>query len=289
MSKLLKNRFIFIFLGIGCVLAFLALKIMLKPKVEDSSQTVVKRVDLVQRVTVSGKLIPLRTTTITPSYRGYVKKIYVQVGQEIKANDPVISISPSSGLSGAEVFPMRAPFNGTVMQVFKSEGEYVEEVKNDNPLVRIDDTSKYFVMARIPELEIAKLKLQQGASLKFSSLPDKEYKGILTEISLASNINNRPWDSDPRVEYIAKIQVENPDSLILSGMTAIADLVVNTKPNVLSVPIEYVQKLPEGDYVISDNRKVKVKTGLQNDDVVEITEGISEGARVSKINFLDTM
>src|SRR5438309_1165925 len=90
----------------------------------------VKRIDLVQQVTVSGTIIPNRRTMFTPPYNGYVKKIFVDLGSEVKAGSPVVSLSQS--LRGEDdAKPLRAPFSGTVVQVLKTEGEYVEQSKEN--------------------------------------------------------------------------------------------------------------------------------------------------------------
>ncbi|NJL24391.1 MAG: hypothetical protein HC902_03925 [Calothrix sp. SM1_5_4] len=81
----------------------------------------VRRGDLVQRVTVSGQVQPLRRTIFVAPYAGYIQKIYVTIGQLIPKGAPVLSIT-SSLQSPEPVFPIRAPFAGTVVDVQKSEG-----------------------------------------------------------------------------------------------------------------------------------------------------------------------
>ena len=104
----------------------------------------VERGDLVQRVTVAGTIIPSKRTVLMPPYQGYIKKIYVKVGEDVRAGDPIISVVQSLN-AVSEIFPMRAPFSGRVVQVLRTEGEWVDEKSSDAIMVRIDDISHLFV------------------------------------------------------------------------------------------------------------------------------------------------
>ena len=131
----------------------------------------VTRGDLVQKVTIAGSVNPNRKTVITAPYNGYVRKIFVQIGQHVKEGDPIVSLAQSLKGSVEEIYPMRAPFSGTVVQVLKTEGEYVEQTNSQaNGLVRIDDLSRMFVDANSPELEIGKLKEGQEGIVKASAI-----------------------------------------------------------------------------------------------------------------------
>ena len=55
----------------------------------------VRKTDFIQKVTVPGTIIPFRQTIITAPYTGYVKKIYVKVGQKVNAGDPLVSVVES--------------------------------------------------------------------------------------------------------------------------------------------------------------------------------------------------
>ncbi len=53
----------------------------------------VARGDLISKITISGKIIPARAAYITAPYSGHVKQMFVQLGQDIKKNDPLVSIT----------------------------------------------------------------------------------------------------------------------------------------------------------------------------------------------------
>ena len=142
--------------------------------------------DLVQRVTVPGVVSSNRKTMISAPYSGYIKKIYVQVGQKVAEGAPIVSVVQSLRNSSEEVYPLRAPFAGTVAQVLKTEGEYVEQYGNSggtggggkgNSIIRIDDLSHLFVDATSPEIEVDKLQEGQVVVFLVLVLLRRSYKG----------------------------------------------------------------------------------------------------------------
>ena len=86
----------------------------------------VQKGELLQRVTIAGVIEALKTTVVTAPYDGYVQKIFVKIGDKVKEGDPLVSITQS--LQATEsVYPIRAPFGGTIVQVLKTEGQFVKQ------------------------------------------------------------------------------------------------------------------------------------------------------------------
>lgn len=152
---------------------------------------VVKRQDLIERVTISGQIWPKHRLDIKPPFNGYIAKLYVKIGDTLKRGNPIVTFSPS--LSANEVnFPVRAGFEGVVTQVLKGEGEYVTEQGDQNLLVaRFEDLSDIYVLASVPELDIAKIKIGQDALVRVSSLVGETFEGKVTEISLSARDKDR--------------------------------------------------------------------------------------------------
>ena len=114
----------------------------------DRHTTTVKRQDLIQRVTIAGNIEPKRKTIVTAPFNGYVKKLYVRVGDKVKTGDPLVSVTQSLQ-STDPVFPLRAPFAGTVVQVEKEEGEYVPKDSTTDYILRVDSLDELLVEAGI--------------------------------------------------------------------------------------------------------------------------------------------
>lgn len=244
----------------------------------------VARDNLVQRVTIAGSIEPLRSTVVSPPYDGYIKKIYVKLGQKVKTGDPLVSVSQS--LQSAEsVFPIRASFDGIVVQLAKSEGQFVRQTEVKDAILRVDDLSQLFVYSSAPEIDVVKIRKGQDVIIKASSITDRTYTGTVQDIALAATVRDQ-FGSRSQVEYLVKISISDPDALLKPGMSALVDIVTFEKDGVLVLPHEFVQKDGDQYFVnLKNGQRQNVKIGLQNEMVVEITEGLKEGQEVRAVDF----
>ena len=248
----------------------------------------VKRKDLVQRVTSAGIVIPHRRTVIIAPYNGYLRKLYVQIGQKVKAGEPIVVVTESLTDSLTQAYPLRAPFAGTVVQVLHTEGEYVSSTGNDSTLVRIDDLSHLGIVADIPEMEIPNIKEGQQAILRISAVLSKTYRGVIREISRAARETgqwNRPTD---KADFPIQIEITDADAEIKPGMSAIVDIITAKHVKTLTLPHEFIQQTGDKYFVVLESgKKREIKIGLANEDEIEITSGLKEGDRVRQTDFLE--
>ncbi|MGK5085859.1 efflux RND transporter periplasmic adaptor subunit [Bdellovibrionota bacterium FG-1] len=285
MKRFLINKYAWLFLS-ALLIGGLALT-RTSQKAQGLNMGAVVRGDLIQRVTISGVVKPNRRTLISPPYNGYIKKMFVEVGQQLKAGDPVVSIAQSLGGNAEEVYPLRAPFAGMVVQVLKTEGEYVEQQgsQGGNALVRIDDLTRLFVEASTPEIEVDKLKLGQEAVIKASAVLGRAYTGKIRHISLAAKDQN-DWDKS-RVEFPVVIEVTNSDLQLKSGMSVVVDIITNKLTNILTLKHEFLQKDGDKFFVVTENGEKKpIEVGTQNEEVFEVRGGVKEGEKIRQTDFL---
>jgi membrane fusion protein (multidrug efflux system) len=244
----------------------------------------VKRQDLVQRVTISGQIWPKKRLDVMSSFRGYVQKVFVKIGDHVKAKDPLVIFSPSLG-EGENNFPVRATFAGVVTEVLKQEGDLAPETGEQSLAVRVEDITQFFVHATVPELDVAKVKVGQEALARVSALPGDNFKGEIEEISLSARDKDRYSSSS--TEYQLKIVLKNHNPHLFPGMTAVLDIITSKKVGVLALSHEFVQSA-DGSYFVTMANGVKrpVTVGLQTDEAVEILTGLSEHDLVQPIDFL---
>lgn len=247
------------------------------------AQGVVKRSDLVQRLTIAGAVVPARKTVVTAPYSGYVRKLFVKIGDQLKAGDPIVSISQSL-VSSDPVFPLRAPFPGTVVQVEKAEGEFVRENDTKEFILRIDDMSRLYVVANAAEIDRAKMQAGQEALIKASAILDRSYKGVVRELSLAAR-DKEQWGNS-QTEFTARIEVMDADSQLRPGMSVVMDIVAQKREGVLVLGHEFLHKDGEQYYVVlKDGSRRDVKLGLQNEEATEILSGVDVGDQVLPVDF----
>jgi len=249
----------------------------------------VKRGDLTLKVTIAGGIIPKRHAVITPPYNGYVQKVYVKIGDRVRQGDPVVSIAQTIGSNEEQVFPLRSPLTGIVVQVWKKEGEFVTPTgvpgNTDPTLVRIDDITHLNIDANVPEVDLGKLKLGMPVVIRAVAVPQHTYRGQIIEITQAAKEQDR-WER-ARVEFAIRVDILDKDELLKSGMSAVLDIIVREAKDVLLLPHEYVQKTGD-QYVVTmaDGQKRRVDIGMENEEAFEIKSGVKEGDLVRPVDFL---
>ncbi len=244
----------------------------------------VVRGDLIQRVTIAGTVVPLKKTIVTAPYDGYVKKLFVKVGDDVKQGDPIVSIAQLLQ-SGDEIFPLRSPFSGVVVQIEKAEGEFVKAGDSKEFILRIDDTKKLFVIANAPEIDRVKVKLGQEAVIKASAILSRKYKGIIRELSLAAKEKDQ-WSRSQVIEFPIRIELMDEDQLIRPGMSVVIDVITEKKENVLTLRHEYIRRDGEKYFVILANGKRKdIQVGLQNEEAFEVISGLDIGEKIKQVDF----
>lgn len=277
-------------IGLFAVVAYGFIQVRPEPKSKpDSSFGVVTRGDVVQHVMISGVIAPNKTTTIVPPYEGYIRKLYAKVGDVVKEGDPLVTLSQLPHSKNEQLYPIVSPFTGVVVQVLKSEGEFVDKTGSNGSrlgLLRVDDLSKMFVLADVPEIDYPKLKIGQSVEIRASALSQKTYKGKILTIARASKAMEG-WDRG-RAEYPVRIQIDSPDADLAPGMTAMVDVITSNVQNVLVLRHEFVRKVKD-KYVVttSSGEDIAVTVGEENEDVVEVRSGVSEGAMVKPVDFLN--
>lgn len=280
--KNIPNKVIFsivLLVAVGLLVVFLS-------KRETSTELTnyrVARETLVQKVSIAGTVTPKRRTLVTAPYDGYVKQLYVSVGQEVNANQPLVSITQS--LASLEpVFPLRAPYKGTVMLIQKREGENVKLSDVNEYILRIDDLSSLYVEALSPEFDRLKLKKDQAAIVKASAILDRTFKGVIRDMTLAP----KEVQGSNLQQYPVRIELQERDSRLNPGMSVVVDVITATKENVIALPHEYVSRDSKDQYFVTLASGVRkdVSLGLQTEDKFEILSGLDEGESIKPVDFL---
>jgi multidrug efflux pump subunit AcrA (membrane-fusion protein) len=274
-----KNAFFF--------LAFLILIQGCDAKKKDSAslrETAVIQGDITQAVTVPGVLTPKRRLVVYPTFDGYIRKIFVQLGQNVKSGDPLVQISSSPNPNEAS-YPQRAQFSGRVVDILRQEGEWVEKQK-ENPILVVDDPSVFTVECAVPEMDIAKYKLGLDAKISPLALQSRNYEGKIVSVAQAAKIKDPNRWGQSAVEFNVKIQVVNPDEALKSGMTASVRIIFDSAKGVPTLPHDYVNLKDGRAVVLTANGGTKeVVLGISDDKSIEIRSGLAIGEKVRQVDF----
>ena len=217
----------------------------------------------------------LAKTTFERQKNLWDKKIGSEI-QFLQAQTQMVSAQKQVAQMKAQLAKtvIRAPFSGTIDEVFVGKGEVV--APSQQGLMRIVNLGNMYVSTTVPESYIGKVKTGINVDVYFSSL-GKTYKGKVRQVGNFINPSNRSFGIE--------VSVPNPDNLLRPNQVAQLKIIDYVNKNAIVVPTNVIQKDGEGNqfvYVVEGSngktgtaKKVVVKTGQSSDNVTEIISGIA--------------
>lgn len=184
---------------------------------------------------------------------------------------------------------VRAPFDGIITKIGVEKGDQVSSGTVLATLI----TRQKFAEISLNEIDVAKVKVGEKATLTFDAVPDLSITGEVGEIDALGTV------SQGVVTYNVKIVFDTQDDRIKSGMSVSAAVVTDVKTDVLLVPNSAVKSQGGGYYVemlenvpasgssngagipsaVPPKRQI-VEIGLSNDSTTEILSGLKEGDQI---------
>jgi HlyD family secretion protein len=184
---------------------------------------------------------------------------------------------------------VRAPFSGVLGRVSVRVGDTVSGGTTVATMISSDRVAD----VSLNEVDAAKVKSGDKATLTFDAVDGLTITGTVSEIDLVGTVTQGV------VNYNAKIIFDTDDSRILPGMSTSAEIITDTKTNVLTVPSSAVKRDAQGSYVLAFRppltpsskpfegvisatapMPISVQLGLTSDTMVEIVSGLDEGDQI---------
>lgn len=130
-----------------------------------------------------------------------------------------------------EFAEIRAPISGVIIDRNVEKGQTVATSFNTPRLFIIaEDLGLMEILANVDESDIGQIKTGQEVRFTVAAYPERTFVGQVTEIRL------QPQVLQNVVNYTVVVETENPRRVLLPGMTATLDFVVEEVENVVSVP-----------------------------------------------------
>ena len=188
--------------------------------------------------------------------------------EAVKAADDLLNESKLEHLAEAAA-GVRADFDGVVTKLSVSEGSSVSEGQE---LVQIRSLENVAVVCHVNKYDIINIEEGQSAS---SHIKNRDYNCHVSRIEkMASDDGATPGI---RVE----LAIDDPDDSIILGIEAKTKVRTAMLAYALLIPTDAVCEDDDGEYVfvIKDNKAFKrdVVTGVRNDDMAEVLEGLQAG------------
>lgn len=231
--------------------------------------------------------------------------------QSIKSNEFSIESAEASleelqtSLSRTTI---KAPVNGIISSLSVEQGERVVGTiqMTGTEMMRIANLNSMEVQVDVSENDIIKVALNDKVDIEVDAYLDKKITGVVTEIAnSASNLATATsLNTDQVTNFIVKIRInaESYKDLVKPGMlypfrpgmSASVDIYTEERDSIITVPIQCVtaREIDEDDKKGDEETEFKevvfkvsadtvsmleVKTGIQDDEFIEIIEGLSEG------------
>ena len=209
-------------------------------------------------------------------------------------------------------FVVEAPIEGTVVKKNAKNGDTRDSSNSTEALCIIYDLSSVKISIEVDETEIAQVKTGLEAKVTADAV-EGEFKGTVTKVPV-DGVNENGVTT-----YTIEIQIDNYGAL-LPGMNVDAEIIVEEAKDVLAVPVnsvnrgdivfvkdngqqhgddvtdaiknkkdgngddERVRNIPANTTVPEGYRAIKVQTGLNDNDYIEIKSGLNEQDMVRTLN-----
>lgn len=212
---------------------------------------------------------------ITPGYEGSHRRL-----SNLGVPDEVITeIERTRKVPPA--FRWSAPRDGVVLERNAVEGM---KMSAGEVLFRIADLSTVWVLADVPEYDLASIAPGQSATIRIRSLSGRTFEGRVALIYPQVGKETRTTK--------VRIEIPNPDGALRPDMYADVEIAAGSGSPVVAVPDSAVIDTGMRQVVILDKGEGRfeprdVTTGLQGDGYTEIRTGVASGDRaVVSANFL---
>lgn len=173
-----------------------------------------------------------------------------------------------------------SPIDGTVVRVNSRVGRLADTVEDDRPLFAIDNLERLEMKIEVSEYSIGKVKVGQKARIFADILGGEAEEGVITAISPTGEVKSSGGSTERVIP--TTIQIQNPDTKLIAGINARAQIVLNEAKDVWVVPMGAVLEKEDGTYLATvENNAVKlvpVERGVESDTAVEVKgEALTQG------------
>lgn len=137
-----------------------------------------------------------------------------------------------------------SPIKGIVINRAVDVGQTVQSSFSAPELFLIaGDLTQMQILVAVDESDIGQISEGQSARFTVQSYPDSTFAGTVRQVRLQSN------SEENVVNYTAVVDVATPERILLPGMTATVDLLVETATQVLYVPNASLRYKPDQDTI----------------------------------------
>ena len=151
-------------------------------------------------------------------------------------------------------------------------------------IVTIPDMAQMGVNVKIHESQVKKVKIGQLALIRVDAEPGKVLEGRVAELALLPDSSSSRYTPNLKV-YPANIHIIGAHPWLKPGMNAKVEIIVDQLAEVIYVPIQSIEVEDDQHfcYIRSEGKLERrpIKTGVFNDEFIEVQDGIKQGDLVA--------
>ncbi len=185
-----------------------------------------------------------------------------------------------------EQLTLKAPLPGLVVYEMNwSTGRKISVGDSPWPgmsIISLPDLSHMQVVTNVNEVDVSKIKKGQKAKVKLDAFPDRQFVATVNSVGTIGQQRDR---NNPIKTFEVILDIEGIDPILKPGMTTSNEIIMETIPDAIYVPLESVFE-KEGKvlvYKMDGSRPIPtpVEVGAKNGNFVVIKDGLKAGEKVT--------
>jgi HlyD family secretion protein len=165
---------------------------------------------------------------------------------------------------------VRSEING---KVFKTLKEKSELVRRGESIAIIGDSTNYYLQLSIDELDVQRVREGQEVLVTIDAFPDRVFHATISKVY--------PFVNQQQQAVRADATLKDTLPSFYSGLAVEANIIIRKNEKALVLPKRALRGKDTVEILTDDGKKsVRVKTGIQTLEEVEITDGIDTGSQV---------
>ncbi len=198
------------------------------------------------------------TETVLAKTSGEIVSLNYREGDKITAGSKILTLESDSATKNArqnqlsvqdaqvslqdqydklDDYNITAPISGKVIQKTAKAGEKLDNSTNKSAMAIIADLSTLVFEISVDELDISSIEVGQTVQITADALAGKIFTGYVDNVSIVGTSSNGV------TSYPVKVVVDNSEeSGLIPGMNVNASIVVESRENVLTVPLSAINR-----------------------------------------------
>jgi multidrug efflux pump subunit AcrA (membrane-fusion protein) len=229
---------------------------------------------------LSGDIVAGSSVDVYSDTAGTITRRYVSIGSRVQARDPIADVDPSQPGMQYMASVVRAPISGVVSNL---PGQVGQKITQSSVLATISGGGGLEIQLFVAERFIYRIQMELPCQIMLDAYPEDTFRGRVSEISPVVDPSSRTM--------MIKVNVDNPGEKLKAGMFANVKIITDTREDVIVIPSSAILSRADEQFVylavpdpsdanVTIAKRTVIKSGLQVDQDIQITDGITEGDQI---------